>query len=145
MGHGQRVKHKGTNGKFLSQGIPRWNKALALTVQKLLARLKFSKTGSWSRSQGKIYRSNHREYVKYQSSSSHCWKVISMFKVSGGGQNYRMKEEQNGRQEKNNIPPIFDLGGLNINNDIWKHPLIQCQSICCILHFHHMAILITVT
>ena len=41
-----------------------------------------------------------------------------MFKVSGGGQNDRMKEEQNGRQEKNNIPPIFDLGGLNINNDI---------------------------
>ena len=43
MGHGQRVKHKGTNGKFLWQGIPRWNKALALTVQKILARLKFER------------------------------------------------------------------------------------------------------
>ena len=50
-----------------------WNiKALALTVQKLLARLKFQR----------------------------------------GGQNYRMTELQNDRQDKNNMPPIFDLGGI---------------------------------
>ena len=36
-----------------SQGILMWNmKALALTVQKLLARLKFSKNGSNSKGQG---------------------------------------------------------------------------------------------
>ena len=43
-GQGHRVKNNGTHGKILSQGILMWNiVALALTVQKLLARLKFSK------------------------------------------------------------------------------------------------------
>ena len=56
------------NKKVLSQGIFMWNiKALALTVQKLLAWLKFQRGG------------------------------------------------QNDRQDKNNIPPIFDLGGIKIN------------------------------
>ena len=56
QGQGHRVKHNGTLGKVLSQEILMWNiKALALTVQKLLARLKFSKNGSnyKVRSQGK--------------------------------------------------------------------------------------------
>ena len=55
QGLGHRVKYNGTLGKVLSQGILMWNiKALALTVQKLLARVKFSKNnGSRSRSQGK--------------------------------------------------------------------------------------------
>ena len=40
------LKNNGTHGKVLSQGILMWNiKALALTVQKVLARLKFSKNG----------------------------------------------------------------------------------------------------
>ena len=43
---GHSVKNNSTHGKVLSQGILMWNvKALALTVQKLLARLKFSKNG----------------------------------------------------------------------------------------------------
>ena len=43
---GHRVKNNGTHGKFLSQGIIMCNiKALALTVQKLLARLKFQRGG----------------------------------------------------------------------------------------------------
>ena len=38
---GQRVKYNGTHGKDLSQGIVMWIiKALSLTVQRLLARLK---------------------------------------------------------------------------------------------------------
>ena len=66
--HGQchTVKNNGTHGKVLSQGIFMCNiKALALTVQKLLARLKFQR----------------------------------------GGQNYRITELQNDRQDKNNMPP----------------------------------------
>ena len=43
-GHGHRIKNNGTYGKVLSQGIFLLNiKALALTVQKLSARFKFSK------------------------------------------------------------------------------------------------------
>ena len=56
QGQDHRVKNNGTNGKILLKGILMWNiKALALTVQKLLARLTFSKNGSISkvRSQGK--------------------------------------------------------------------------------------------
>ena len=46
-GQGHKVKHNETYGKVLSQGILMWNiKVLALTVQMLLARLKFSKNGS---------------------------------------------------------------------------------------------------
>ena len=41
------LKGSDTHGKVLSEGILMWNiKALALTVQKLLACLKFSKNGS---------------------------------------------------------------------------------------------------
>ena len=44
QGQGHRVKNNGTPGKVLSHGILMWNiKALALTVQKLLARLKFQR------------------------------------------------------------------------------------------------------
>ena len=50
QGQGHRVKNNGTQGKVLSQGILMCNiKALALTVQKLLARLTFSKNGSNSK------------------------------------------------------------------------------------------------
>ena len=67
-----------TNKKILSQGIFMCNiKALALTAQKLLARLKFSK----SRSNSKVTRSKcwyppkdlatRNTPVKYQSSSTH--------------------------------------------------------------------------
>ena len=46
QGQGHRVKNNGTQGKVSSQGIFMWNiKALALTVQKLLARLKFQRGG----------------------------------------------------------------------------------------------------
>ena len=45
-GQGHKVKNNGTQGKVLSQGILKRNiKALALTVQKLLARLKFQRGG----------------------------------------------------------------------------------------------------
>ena len=43
---GHKVKNNGTHGKVLSQGMFMWNiKALALIVQKLLARLKFQRGG----------------------------------------------------------------------------------------------------
>ena len=46
QGQGHKVKKNGTHRKVLSQGILKWNiKALALTVQKLLARLKFQRGG----------------------------------------------------------------------------------------------------
>ena len=47
--------------------------------------------------------------MKYQSSSIHCLKVISKVKVLD-----RIAELQNDRQDKNNIPPILDLGGIQI-------------------------------
>ena len=50
QGQGYRVKNNGTHGKVLSQGTLMWYiKTLALTVQKILARLKFSKNGSNSK------------------------------------------------------------------------------------------------
>ena len=50
QGQDHRVKNNGNHIKVLSQGILMWNiKALALTVQKLLARLKFSKSRSNSK------------------------------------------------------------------------------------------------
>ena len=50
QGQGHRVKNNGTHGKVLSQEIIVRNiKGLALTVQKLLARLTFSKNGSNSK------------------------------------------------------------------------------------------------
>ena len=64
-GQGHRLKNNGTHGKVLSQEIFMWNiKALALSVQKLLVRLKFQRGG------------------------------------------------QNDRQDKNNVSPIFYLGGI---------------------------------
>ena len=67
-------KNNGTHGKVLSQGILMWNiKALTLTVQKLLAKLKFQRGG--------------------QNDRMTEW------------QNDRMTELQNDRQDKNNMPP----------------------------------------
>ena len=44
QGHGHKVKNNGTHRKVSSQGILKWNiKALALTVQKLLAILRFQR------------------------------------------------------------------------------------------------------
>ena len=103
QGQGHRVKNNDTYGKVLSPGILMWNiKALALTVQKLLAKLKFSKIGltpkprsqgqkSWYRRKGLV---NSITHVKYQSSSTHCSKVISMVKVFKKwvqGQGHRVK------------------------------------------------------
>ena len=46
QGQGPKVKNNGKERYVLSQGILLWNiKALALTVQKLLARLKLTKIG----------------------------------------------------------------------------------------------------
>ena len=56
--------------------------------------------------EGLITRNTH---VKYQNSSTRCSKVISKVKVSE-----RRTELQNIRQDKNNMPPIFDLGGIKI-------------------------------
>ena len=45
-----KVKNNGTHGKVLSQGIYMWNvEALALSVQKLLARVKILNNGSNSK------------------------------------------------------------------------------------------------
>ena len=50
LGQGHMVKNNGINGKVLSQGIlMEIIKAQELTVQKLFARLKFSKNGSNSK------------------------------------------------------------------------------------------------
>ena len=52
---GYRVKNIGNHGKILSQGILVWNlKALTLTVQKLLARLKFQRGGQNNRMTDRI-------------------------------------------------------------------------------------------
>ena len=85
-----------------------WNiKALAVTAEKLLARLKFSKNGSnskvkvtGSKKKGFITRNTH---VKYQRSSSHCSKVISKVKVFKKwiklqGQGHRVKNNGNHRK-----------------------------------------------
>ena len=89
------------------------NKALALTIQKLLARLKFSKNGSNSKvNVTTIMVSTRNTHVKYQRSSTHCSKVISKVKVS------EMRTElQNDRmtdRTKTICPPIFDLGGIKM-------------------------------
>ena len=117
-----KVKRFSTNKKILSQGIFMWNmKTLALTVQKLLARLKFSKSKSNSKVKltgskmliytvGLITRNTH---VKYQSPSTHGWKVISKVKVSD-----RIMELQNDRQDKNNMPLIFNFRGIKSKN-LW--------------------------
>ena len=55
LGQGHSVKSNGINGKALSQGIFMLNiKAIAFTVQKLLARLKFSKMGQTPRSRSQV-------------------------------------------------------------------------------------------
>ena len=62
QGQGHRVNNNGIYGKVLSPGILMWNiKALALTVQKLLARLNFSNIGLYPRprSQDKAERLCH--------------------------------------------------------------------------------------
>ena len=56
QGQVHRVKNDGTHRKVLSKGILMWNsKALALTVQKLLARLKFKRGGQNDRTGQKQY------------------------------------------------------------------------------------------
>ena len=72
------------------QKILMWNiKALTLTVQKLLARLKFSKNRSNSKAkvtESKIMATQKglitgNIHVKYQNSNTHCSKSISKIKV----------------------------------------------------------------
>ena len=85
QGHGHNVKNVNTYGKVLSFKIFIWySKALALTVEKLLVRLKFSK--KWAKLQGKKWYPQKglitgNIHMKYQSSSTHCFKVISKVKV----------------------------------------------------------------
>ena len=55
----------------------------------------------WNPGKGLVRRNTH---VKYQSSSTNQWKVISKFKIQS--------ELQNDKQDKNNMPPIFDLRGI---------------------------------
>ena len=81
----------GTHGKVLSQGILMWNiKVLALIGQKLLARLKFQIGGQHDRMDKNnmppdlvlFFFSPTRDiHMKYQSSITHCSKVISRVEV----------------------------------------------------------------
>ena len=104
-GQGHRVRNNGTHGKVLSLGSLMWNiNDLALTAQKLLARLMFSKNKSNSKvkvtglkiivpRKGLVTRNIH---LKYQSSSFHCSKVINKVKVFKKwvklqGQGHRLK------------------------------------------------------
>ena len=86
QGHGHNVKNVNTYGKVLSFKIFIWySKALALTVEKLLVRLKISK--KWAKLQGKKWYPQKglitgNIHMKYQSSSTHCLKVINMVKFS---------------------------------------------------------------
>ena len=75
---GQKVKNNGTHGKFSSQGILRWNiKALDLTVQKLLAKLKFSK--KWVKLQGKVHRvKNNGIHGKVISQGIFMWNIKAL-------------------------------------------------------------------
>ena len=92
------VKRFSSNKMILSQGIFIWNMiTLVHTVQKLLASLKFSKSRSRSRSQGQrcqypqkglVTKNSH---IKYQSSSTHCSKVISKIKFSKSRSNSKVK------------------------------------------------------
>ena len=50
-------------------------------------------------------------YAKYQSSNTHCSKVISKVQVSE-----RRTEGQNDRQDKNNMPPDFRSRGQKNKN-----------------------------
>ena len=62
--------------------------------------------------------------MKYQSSSTHCSKVISKVKVSERRtelQKDRMTELQNDRQDKNNMPP--DLLSRGHKNNISVNPV----------------------
>jgi hypothetical protein len=51
--------------------------------------------------------------MKYQSPGRYNSKVIGKVKVSD-----RMTEWQNDRQDKNNMPPIFFMGGIKIQNTV---------------------------
>ena len=74
--------------------------ALALTVQKLLARLKFSKVGQTLRSRSQCQNSwypqkgldSRNADVKYQSSSFHFQELLVKFKFQTDLQIYRMTE-----------------------------------------------------
>ena len=108
---------------YIDTSVVIWNtqwyrKALALTVQKLLARLKFSKR--WVQLQGQGVKNNGTNgkvlsqrilnHVKYQGANTHCSKVISKVKVSE-----RRADWQNNRGQKQYPPPpISDLGGIKI-------------------------------
>ena len=85
-----KVKILNNNRKILSQGKFMWNiKALTLTIQMLLTRLKYSKSRpdtnvklqgqkSWFPWKGSVNKNTH---VKCQSSSTHYSIVINKFKV----------------------------------------------------------------
>ena len=93
-----------------------WNiKALELTVQKLLARLKFQRGGQNYRiTEWQNYRMTELQndrITEWQNDRMTEWQNDRMTEL----QNDRITEWQNDRQDKNNMPPpIFDLGGIKI-------------------------------
>ena len=81
--------------------------------------------------------------MKYQSSSTHCSKVISKVKVSERRtewHNYRVTEWQNNRQDKNNMPP--DLRSRGHKNKFQMVPVSDYMNStyksCCFLKWHEI-------
>ena len=115
MGQGHRVKNNGTHWKVLSQGILMLNiKALALTVQKVISKVKVFK--KWVKLQGQGHRvKNNGIHGKVLSQGILMWnikalaltvqKLLARLKFKRGGRNDRITEWQNDRQDKNNMPP----------------------------------------
>ena len=110
----------------LSLEILMWNiKALALTVQKLFARL--SKNGS-KKSKVKVRVKNNGTHGKVLSQGILMWnikvlalaiqKYLARYKFQRGRQNYRMTD-----RTKTICPQIFDLGGKKIRNSFKKQQL----------------------
>ena len=92
QGQGHMVKNNSMYGKVLSPGILMWNiKALELTVQKLLARLKFS--NSWVKLQGQGHKVKNIwdscEILKLDITLSS--NVISNVKFLNNGSNSKVK------------------------------------------------------
>ena len=123
-GQGHRVQNVGIHGKALSQETLICKiKSLALTVQKLFAKLNILKS---PRSGSQIVDPfcqncwyllvvliSQNTYVKYQSSISHCSKVISKFKVLKKvklqGQGHRVKNIGTNRNIKALAPTVQKL------------------------------------
>ena len=102
-------------GKVLPLATLMWNiKAIVIIVQKLFARLKFKK--KWVKLQGQAHRvKNNGFHGKILSQVIRMWntktlaltvqKVWARIKFLRAGQNDRVSEWQNDRQDKNNMLP----------------------------------------